>query len=572
MAGIDLSLSGLASGFDWKSVVDQLVEVERAPAQRLFNDQTSINQKNSAYGGIKTQLAALQTQLAALKSPTLFDSRAARTSDATTATASALAGTPPGSYLLNITRLATASKISGTADIGARLNPTSDVSALTLSNAGFPTAVTPGTFTVNGKQISITTADTLQGVFDKIATATSNAVTAEYDETADVIRLNSGGEIILGSATDSSNFLQAARLSNSGVAGSIASSLELGSIRLNATLATGNFATPLSDGGSGLGKFKINGVEIAFNSSTDTVNTILSRINNSGAGVTAAYDSVNDGFVLTSKATGDIGIGLEDVTGNFLAATGLNAGAFAHGDDLLYTLNGGPARQSHSNTITEESSGIPGLSMTALKENTPVTLTVSNDNSKIKTAIQNFVDSYNRVQSLIDSQTASTTDAKGEVTAGVLSGESDADQIGTTLRRQVFSTLTGMTGTLKHLSDLGITTNGNNNTLSIENADMLDQALTTKLESVKELFSDSANGLATKLDAFLTKTIGDGGTLVAHQDSLSKQAGAIDKQMLDMERMVQANKERMTASFVAMETAQARINQQLQYLTKQFSG
>ena len=30
MAGIDLSLSGLASGFDWKSFVDQMVQVERA--------------------------------------------------------------------------------------------------------------------------------------------------------------------------------------------------------------------------------------------------------------------------------------------------------------------------------------------------------------------------------------------------------------------------------------------------------------------------------------------------------------------------------------------------------------
>ncbi len=570
MASVDLSLSGLASGFDWKSVVDQLVQVERAPEQRLLTDQTALNQRNAAYSNIKTQLTALQTKIAALKDPTLFDSRTAQTADASVATATATAGTAPGSYLLNVTQLATASKISGTGNIGSPLSPTNDVSTLALSSAAFPTAVTAGTFTVNGKQITVATSDTLQSVFDQIASATSNAVTATYDSTADVIQLSSTGEIVLGSATDTSNFLQAARLSNSGVAGSISSSLPLGSIGLTATLSAANFATAVSDGGAGAGSFKINGVAIAFNATTDTVNTVINRINNSSAGVNAAYDSVNDRFVLTSKSTGDIGIAMEDVTGNFLSATGLSAGSLTHGKDLIYTLNGGDPLRSHSNTITDASSGIAGLSMTALKENTAVTITVNNDNATIKTAIQGFIDAYNRVQSLIDSQTASTTDAKGVVTAGILASEGDADQIASSLRKSVYSTVTGLTGTLNHLADLGITTNGNDNTLTLENPDLLDQALTTNLEGVKELFSDSTNGLATNLDTYLTNTIGENGSLVAHQDSLTKQSGDIDQQILEMERVVQSNKERMTASFVSMETAQANINQQLQYLTKQF--
>ena len=38
--------------------------------------------------------------------------------------------------------------------------------------------VTAGTFTINGAQINIATTDTLQDVFDHIASATGNAVTA----------------------------------------------------------------------------------------------------------------------------------------------------------------------------------------------------------------------------------------------------------------------------------------------------------------------------------------------------------------------------------------------------------
>ncbi|WP_410962433.1 flagellar filament capping protein FliD, partial [Salmonella sp. SAL4355] len=75
------------------------------------------------------------------------------------------------------------------------------------------------------------------------------------------------------------------------------------------------------------------------------------------------------------------------------------------------------------------SSGIAGLSVTALKANSTVSVTVASDTDKIKTAIKDFVDAYNKVQSLIDTQTASSTDAKGVVTAGLLAGDLDADQI-----------------------------------------------------------------------------------------------------------------------------------------------
>lgn len=41
--GIDLGLSGLASGFDWKTVVDQnsFVQVERTPQVRMYTGSSS---------------------------------------------------------------------------------------------------------------------------------------------------------------------------------------------------------------------------------------------------------------------------------------------------------------------------------------------------------------------------------------------------------------------------------------------------------------------------------------------------------------------------------------------------
>lgn len=564
---MDLSLSGLASGFDWQTMVDQLIAVERAPEDRLRVEQTTLQQQNSAYTSIKTQLSVLQNRIAVLKEPGLFQSRQPLSSDDTIASATAGTGTTLGAYAFNFTQLATAAKQVGASGMGSSLSASNDVSSLVLSDAAFSTGVTEGKFTVNGKQITITTADTLQQVFDNISAATSGAVTGSYDAVSDRISLNSASPIVLGSATDSSNFLQVARLHNNGT-GVIASSAQLGVIKQSASLSAANFATAISDGGAGAGEFKINGVSITY-SVGDSAATLLKRINDSAAGVSAAYDTVNDRFVLSNKITGDIGLGLEDVTGNFLAATGLSSGTLERGQNLRYTIDGGSELISQSNTITESSSGIAGLSVTALAEGA-ATVTVSTDTAKIKTAINDFLTEYNKTQSGIDTQTASTTDAKGKVTAGILASDGDAAEIATRLRRLVTDQVAGLGTVLNQLEDMGIVSNGNDNTLKLDDETKLDAALANHLTTVETLFTDPTNGLAVKLNDYLEKTAGESGSLVGKQDNLIRAATDIDTQIADMERIILSNRQRMVDSFVAMETAQSLLNQQLKFLEQRF--
>jgi flagellar hook-associated protein 2 len=237
---------------------------------------------------------------------------------------------------------------------------------LVISSAS-ATGVTAGTFTVGGKQITLATSDSLQQVFDKISTATGGGVTGSYDAATDKISFSSSSAIVLGSATDTSNFLQIAKLYNNGTA-NISSNSPLGAAPLSNTLASSNLQTSITDGGNGVGEFKINGVSITFNATTDSMSDTLARINNSAAGVTASYDSASDRFTLTNKTTGDIGVALEDVTGNFLAATKLSSGTLQRGNNLLYSINGGGQLISQSNTISEATSGLAGLTVTALAE------------------------------------------------------------------------------------------------------------------------------------------------------------------------------------------------------------
>lgn len=567
---MDLSLSGLASNFDWKSLVDQLSEAERGPQVRLRSEQNTLNQRNNAYSSIKTQLLVLKSRVDALKDPDLYGTRSSSVTDSTVASVSASTDTPLGSIDLTITQLATSSKHVGAIDAGRAISSTNDVSGVIISGAGFSTPVSAGTFTVNGHQVTIESTDTLQTVFDRISAQTNGEVTASYDSQTDRITLSGNGPIVLGSANDTSNFLQVSRLTNNGT-GTITSAGNLGGVRRSVTLGSSNLGVDVSDGGAGAGEFKINGVSINYDTSKDSVNSVLDRINSSAAGVNASYDATNDRFVLTNQLTGDVGVALEDVTGNFLAATGLVSGSLTRGQNLVYSIDGGPNLTSQSNTITESSSGIAGLSISVAKAGS-TKVSVETDTGKVRSALEDFLTEFNKVQSMIDSQTEITTSSSNKVSAGLLSSESDVSKIATTLRSYAYSPTSALSTALKSLDDIGIKSNGNDNSLKIDDSDKLDAALNDQLGAIKNLFSDETDGLAAKLSTFLDQTVGEEGTLVQRQDRLTKEAADIDVQITDLEKLVQANQERLTASFLAMEQASARNNQQLQFLQQRFGG
>jgi flagellar hook-associated protein 2 len=565
-----LALSGLASGIDWTSIVNELVTVERAPETQMKSEQTTDQQKNTAYQGIGTKLTALASDITSLSDPSFFDNRTTAVSNSSVATATAASGAPLGNYTFKVTQMAADAVQQGSTGVTNSLSATNNVAGLTLSSAGFANPITAGTFTVNGKTITVATSDTLQSVFDQINTATGGAVTGGYNHVADEISLNSSSPIVLGSATDTSNFLQVAQLYNNGT-GAISSTSALGGINLANNLASANFSTPVTDGGAGAGQFLINGVAINFNTSTDGVKDVLNRINDSAAGVTATYDSVNNRFDLTSKTTGDVGISLQDVTGNFLAATGLSTGTLQRGANLQYSVNGGGTLTSQSNTIDGTSSGISGLSITALGNGT-TTISVGSDTVKISSAISSFVTDYNAAQSYISSQTKPTTDSSGNTVPGVLTGDLDVENIADHLRQISGAVPSGLSGTIQSLTYLGILSNGTDNTLALSDTTTLNSALANNLDAVKQLFTNSTNGLATSFNTYLGNVNGTNGALANDEASMTKESNDITASIASLETRIGQDQTRLTNEFVAMETAINTINAQKQYLNSYFGG
>jgi flagellar hook-associated protein 2 len=565
-----LALSGLASGIDWTSIVNEMLTVEAAPETQMNTEETTDQQENSGFQTIGTDLTALKSDITTLTNPGFFTSRTTTSSNSSVATATAATGTAMGTYAFDVSHLATDSVQVG-ATASSALAPTGNVSGVTLSSAGFATPVTAGTFTVDNQTVTITTSESLQDVFTAISTATSGAVTASYNPTSDTsnpdtITLSSSSPITLGSDTDTSNFLQVAQLYANGT-GAVTSTNSLGGVDLSDTLNQANFSQPLNI--TGAGEFTINGVAINYNASTTTVNQLMAAINSSSAGVTATYDAADNRFELTNTSTGDVGMTLQDVTGNFLAASGLSSGTLHSGSNLQYTINGSGTQTSTSNTVDGGTSGITGLSITATGEGL-TNITVGSDTSTISSAISQFVSDYNTVQNYISSQTQTATSSTGTVTPGLFTGNMDVENIAFSLRQ----TMDASPGSslVQNLNSLGILSNGQDNTLSLSDTSTLNAALTNNLSAVASLFTDPTTGIATTLNTYVNSLTSPNGVLATDEKNMTSEATTIGNSIKTLQAKITSDQTTLTNEFAAMETAIESINTDKQTLNDFFSA
>jgi flagellar hook-associated protein 2 len=102
------ALSGLASGVDTSSIVDQLMAISRQQATPITNRQTRVTAEQTALKGIAAKLTAFQTAAAALKKDgTAFaQSQAVTSSDTTKVTVAKISGAGVGGHTVQVDRLA----------------------------------------------------------------------------------------------------------------------------------------------------------------------------------------------------------------------------------------------------------------------------------------------------------------------------------------------------------------------------------------------------------------------------------------------------------------------------------
>lgn len=184
---------------------------------------------------------------------------------------------------------------------------------------------------------------------------------------------------------------------------------------------------------------------------------------------TGSASSIQISLVDMSGTAGSTELGLVDVTESGLDGFGLN---IAEGEvkgsvrltqtieaqDALFTVNGLAVTRS-SNLVT----GVVAGTTLNLKSVTagPVSLSITRDSAALSTRITTFVESYNALKALADELTAFDPKAGKNGQGSLLTGDSTLRLAVSEINRVLRAAVTGLTGTVRSLADIGITTDQN---------------------------------------------------------------------------------------------------------------
>lgn len=599
---MSFQLGGLMSGLDTKTMIDQLMALERRPVLALEERKETIKNRNSAFQLLNTRLASLQSRATDLLLEKTLKANSATSSDSNVATASAGAGAAAGTYKIKVNQLATATSAKSSGGLAAAA---SDTTALMDVKPASGSKITAGTFTIGGATFTIAGTSgsnvsdngiELKHVLAAINMASGNLGPdgdldgfpdglADYDpakvsytgstglsggigvDVADLtadgqIRLNVGTGVAIGGGADTSNFLTVAGLKSptvSGATNEYRTGARMNATQASAKLNASNFAVAVtgdaSDGNANTGTFKVNGTSINYDLTVDSLNDVLSRINSSQAGVVASYNAIEDRVILTNKTTGSTAISLEDVgTGNFLAATKLTTATQTAGQNAQITIdgiNGGNPIESSTNEFKDV---IPGVNFTAKKTETAswTTVTVARDYSTTINSVKAFITEFNTT---VDTFEAAREKGKP------LQNDGEVSAILGKLRQFVYDPISGLSGGGPNtLSALGIgTTKEDRKHLSLDET-KFKAALEANPDRVAEIFNKDATatnptGMAGRLKKYLTDLKSTDGVFATRNKSVTAQTKLIDDQIRGYDVRIEQRRKILTGQFTAMEQA-----------------
>ncbi|MGN7838411.1 flagellar filament capping protein FliD [Stenotrophomonas sp. 22385] len=203
----------------------------------------------------------------------------------------------------------------------------------------------------------------------------------------------------------------------------------------------------------------------------------------------------------------------------------------------------GFTRTSSSNTISDI---VPGVNLTLTKAGTEAgktqTLTITRDNTSLKTDMAAFVAAYNSMNTALKSTSAYNATSK---TAAALTGDAMVRGLQQQLRSQFSSNING-------LKDMGISLAADGS-LTLDSGKM-ETAIGKDPDAVAKLFGkDGAIGkpMDTLIKSNLDK---ETGTLTQRTNSLNKQIKDLESRLDALDARMEKVSDRYTKQFTAMET------------------
>lgn len=233
------------------------------------------------------------------------------------------------------------------------------------------------------------------------------------------------------------------------------------------------------------------------------------------------------------------------------------------GVDSHLTVAGTPVTSS-SNTIKEAITGV-SMTITADSVGTTQTLTIGQDVSGQKTAIDAFVTAYNNFISTASSLTSFDSTSSSQ---GALLGDSMMN----TIKNTIASTISKAIGTgasKVNLASIGIALQPDGTLKTDEDA--LTDALTNNSGTVASLFN-TTDGVAAQLNNSLTSFLQTGGIIDTRTTALNTDLKNIADQQTQLTSYTQQLTTSYNQQFTALNTLMSSMTQQSSYLTALFGG
>ena len=361
--------------------------------------------------------------------------------------------------------------------------------------------------------------------------------------------------------------------------------------------------------------FTINGKEISVES-TASVSDLIKAVNNSGAGVTMTYSSVEGRLVVTANDMGSGG-DVKIEANKFTAALGLaddeNTPMSAEiGQNAIFELDGVEIYHN-SNSYTFDGTT---LDFTGAEADTEYTISITKSYDDVKQAIKDFVNDYNQLiddiydyigtapkrdnknnlyEPLTDEEKAEMSEKEIEkweeaAKQGVLYNDPTISSIMSNLRMVLYNAVDTADGGKFGLFNMGIKTmdyKADSHGKLVLDEDALNKAFENHADDIVKLFTDTETGVMGKVNKILDDAVRStgnskgslvrkagikGSTSTAKDNEIYRKMEQINKRIATLQDRYTAKENYWWNIFTNLEKMMANMNNQSSYLANYFGN
>lgn len=301
---------------------------------------------------------------------------------------------------------------------------------------------------------------------------------------------------------------------------------------------------------------------------SDTLSDIRDKINESGDNFGVVVNVVNTdaGSYLTyaTETTGADNALTVSTSDAALDNISTNNTTTQTAQDAIVLIDG--------NTVTSDTNSfqnvVEDVTFTVSEVNTgsPATISISQDEDNGRQLIEDFVQAYNTL--------VGTMDYLSDPENGDLAFDSSIRSLDSQLTSIVTSAVSGLSGSLTSLSDIGVTLDSSGgleiNPVGIgtlpSGSESLTDALENNLNEVGEIFA-SDDGIATQLLTLLDSYVGTDGTVTERNSALSLEIAGIPAEYEELETRLRDYEDSLRQRFSFLDATVAQYNATSNWLT-----